>query len=191
MAKLYREKDPTRLDTEELQKISIDSLTSAQVEEYFAEAIREGAVHDKDDEEAEKKPADKDESREKTVTIKENLVEVSSETTPANLAEKVNSQDEGNGSTVTKEDLTEVSPEIVAANLEREINNQERTDKDDKSEGHIDEPTIKSSDSVSNYSDENHAHRFWRSAAMLGALFGAGCMLVMLRGHRNAKLVRQ
>merc|ERR1711966_52854 len=164
MAKLYREKDPTRLDTEELQKISIDSLTSAQVEEYFAEAIREGAVHDKDDEEAEKKPADKDESREKTVTIKENLVEVSSETTPANLAEKVNSQDEGNGSTVTKED---------------------------KTEGHIDEPTIKSSDSVSNYSDENHAHRFWRSAAMLGALFGAGCMLVMLRGHRNAKLVRR
>ena len=43
MAKLYREKDPTRLDTEELQKISIDSLTCAQMEAYFAEAIKEAS----------------------------------------------------------------------------------------------------------------------------------------------------
>merc|ERR1719401_1506797 len=42
MAKLYREKDPTRLDTEELQKISIDSLTSAQVEHILQKPSRKG-----------------------------------------------------------------------------------------------------------------------------------------------------
>jgi len=48
MAELYREKDASRYDTEKLQKISIDGLTCAQVEEYFAEAIKEGK-HENDE----------------------------------------------------------------------------------------------------------------------------------------------
>ena len=50
MAELYRENDATRFDTEELQKISIDGLTCSQVEEYLAEAIKEGQVDDDDEE---------------------------------------------------------------------------------------------------------------------------------------------
>ena len=49
MAELYREKDASRFDTEKLQKISIDGLTCAQVEEYFAEAIKEGMHEDDED----------------------------------------------------------------------------------------------------------------------------------------------
>ena len=49
MAELYREKDASRYDTEKLQKISIDGLTCAQVEEYFAEAIKEGKHDDIED----------------------------------------------------------------------------------------------------------------------------------------------
>lgn len=62
MAELCREKDKTRFDTEKLQKISIDGLTCAQVEEYFKEAIKEGKTDDEDDEdEVEKAPAEKEE----------------------------------------------------------------------------------------------------------------------------------
>lgn len=42
MAELHRENDATRFDTEKLQKISIDGLSCAQVEKYFAESIKEG-----------------------------------------------------------------------------------------------------------------------------------------------------
>merc|ERR1712154_639137 len=61
MAELYREKDATRFDTEKLQKISTDHLTCAQVEEYFAEAIKEGKTDDENDDavDAEKPPAEK------------------------------------------------------------------------------------------------------------------------------------
>jgi hypothetical protein len=50
MAELYRENDASRFDTEKLQIISIGGLTCAQVEEYFAEAIREGKTHEEDNE---------------------------------------------------------------------------------------------------------------------------------------------
>lgn len=50
MAELYRENDASRFDTEKLQMISIGGLTCAQVEEYFAEAIKEGKTHEEDDE---------------------------------------------------------------------------------------------------------------------------------------------
>ncbi|EJK58180.1 hypothetical protein THAOC_21718, partial [Thalassiosira oceanica] len=49
MNHLQREKDEKRFDTEKLQKISIDGLTCAQVEEYFEEAIKEGRTEDDDD----------------------------------------------------------------------------------------------------------------------------------------------
>jgi len=49
MNHLEREKDAKRFDTEKLQKISIDGLTCAQVEEYFEEAIKEGRTEDDDD----------------------------------------------------------------------------------------------------------------------------------------------
>lgn len=50
MAELYRENDASRFDTEKLQMISIGGLTCAQVEEYFAEAIKEGKTHEEDNE---------------------------------------------------------------------------------------------------------------------------------------------
>ena len=49
MNHLQREQDAKRFDTEKLQKISIDGLTCAQVEEYFEEAIKEGRTEDDDD----------------------------------------------------------------------------------------------------------------------------------------------
>lgn len=48
MAELDRDKDESRFDTEKLQVISIDGLTSEQVEGYFAEAIKEGETEDDD-----------------------------------------------------------------------------------------------------------------------------------------------
>lgn len=42
MAEMHRDNDATRFETEKLQMVSIDGLTCAQVEEYFAEAINEG-----------------------------------------------------------------------------------------------------------------------------------------------------
>lgn len=49
MAELNRERDDSRYDTEKLQKISIAGLTCAQVEEYLAEAIKEGESDDDND----------------------------------------------------------------------------------------------------------------------------------------------
>lgn len=49
MAELHHERDDSRYDTEKLQKISIDGLTCAQVEEYLAEAIKEGETDNDDD----------------------------------------------------------------------------------------------------------------------------------------------
>ena len=46
MAELNRDRDDSRYDTEKLQKISIAGLTCAQVEEYLAEAIKEGETDD-------------------------------------------------------------------------------------------------------------------------------------------------
>lgn len=42
MESMYREDDSSRFDTEKLQKISIEGLSCNQVEEYFAEAMKDG-----------------------------------------------------------------------------------------------------------------------------------------------------
>lgn len=42
MEMMYRENDSSRFDTEKLQKISIEGLSCTQVEEYFAEAMKDG-----------------------------------------------------------------------------------------------------------------------------------------------------
>jgi len=42
MEMMYRENDASRFDTEKLRKIGLEGLTCSQVEEYFAEAIKDG-----------------------------------------------------------------------------------------------------------------------------------------------------
>ena len=85
MAELYREKDDSRFDTERLQKISIDGLTCAQVEEYFSEAIKEGKIHE-DDHEGEKVPKEKKEKMKKE--DKASKEELAEEPIQANTTDK-------------------------------------------------------------------------------------------------------
>ena len=77
MEMMYRENDASRFDTEKLQKISIEGLSCTQVEEYFAEAMKEGKPirEDGTDQPKEKKKKDKkNKSKEQKKTDAESTV---------------------------------------------------------------------------------------------------------------------
>jgi hypothetical protein len=213
------------------------------VEEYFAEAIKEGTIHDKDDEEAAKTPTKKDEGKDEANTKKEDttdtakkgvMAEASSVSVQASKTEEIINQgrtinnpdddeakkapakkDEGKERTDTKmADMSDATKkeDVAEASKTEEIINQDKNmidvgsskgaveyipgkenqpsnvvDKDlDKPDGCKDESTP-FSDSVSKQHDEKHAGRFWRTAAVFGALLGAGCVLMMSRANKGVK----
>lgn len=158
MAELYREKDETRFDTEELQQISIDSLTCAQVEEYLTEAIKEGKPNDVDDVEVEKKAhAGKKEKKDKS---KKDAVPID-ESTINGEGKKASEVDVGNGS-----DENVSGKESLSNNA------------DDKEEACDDDSTVHSDSEVM------CANHFWQSAAVVGVMLGAMCLFMMTKATK-------
>ncbi|KAL7543874.1 hypothetical protein ACHAXR_013260 [Thalassiosira sp. AJA248-18] len=163
MAELYREKDATRFDTEALQKISIDGLTCAQVEEYFTEAIKEGKT-DEDDDEVEKTTAGKKDQVEKEP--KEEPTEVSATTKQANKAEQLCRHGT---------DTAGIDTEKVAA-----VSNV-----DDSLEGCNVDSDIQDRESDQIFPAEQSENNLWRSATLCGVLLGVGCLLMMSRATKR------
>jgi len=170
MAELYREDDATRFDTEALQKISIDLLTCAQVEEYFAEAIEEGKTDDEEDDEVEKTPKEKkDKDKKDTSPV---LKEKSSATKQVSKDEKISSK----GTKATEVDKSENGTVENIAPVEK---NQSREIADNV------EPAELTVDNVGFDQKDIDDDHFWRSATMYGLLFGAGCLFMMSRAVKG------
>ena len=156
MAELYRDKDASRYDTEKLQKISIDGLTCAQVEEYFAEAIKEGKH--KDDEEV--NPVMKKDSvlkKEASASDGEVLKERDSFALQDHENNGANAPDADNESDQAK------------CNTNDDQNALAHCSRDD--------------DSLSATDLDNSCS--WRSATILGVVMGVACIVIMARAVKG------
>lgn len=177
MAELHREKDATRFDTEKLQKISFDGLTCAQVEAYFAEAIKEGKVHDEEDDEVEKSSATKekknkdDAKKEKKKSKEEKAMNGEEAEMPSKKAviseEAARCVDDTVRTSNHKENVVDFGP----ANP---IDDSVEASQDDHATAIIDRSFIK----------------FWRPTAVFGVLLGAGCLFLMSRSSGRGLMRR-
>ncbi|KAL7555182.1 hypothetical protein ACHAWF_018982 [Thalassiosira exigua] len=196
MAELHREKDATRFDTEKLQKISIDGLTCGQVEEYFAEAIKEGQTDDEDDVgEVEKAPKDKKKEGTVETISKEEMDDLSSNLKQSETLEK----EESNGlsqrsislsSTVKQSNVSEEK----ACGRNDAFDAAVDKDKEEEASGKDDQT---GSDAVNSDTCLDDIHdrapnpgpvpgkNFWRSATLLGVLVGAGCLFMISRASKG------
>lgn len=155
MAELYREKDASRFDTEKLQKISIDGLTCAQVEEYFAEAIKEGMHED-----------DEDFS---PVVKKENGLKKETTTIEYDVLKERDSffQRDNDGTSAKAPDVDNGSGTV------KSITNDDKHSCDDN-------PGIDSI-AVTDMNDNTS----WRSATIVGVLMGVACLVIMSRAVKG------
>ena len=159
MAELYRDKDESRYDTEKLQKISIDGLTCAQVEEYFAEAIKEGKHEDEED----VNPVMKKDSvlkKEASTTDHEIIKERESFALPDHEGAKGPDVDDGSGTAkrVTNGDQDSCNDNTVHCRRD--------------------------ADSIS-ITDDVNDNNSWRSATVLGVLMGVVCLVIMSRAVKG------
>ena len=172
MAELHREKDDSRYDTEKLQKISIDGLTCAQVEEYFSEAIKEGKIHE-DDHEGEKAPEEKKEkAKKKDKAPKEELAEESSLPIQANTTDKDAEETNLDTSEISVRATESISDkkEVPSGALE-------------SGEGCDGDSADQSQDSVNHSDIEKVTNKFWLSAYAIA--FGVGCMFMMAKALKR------
>jgi hypothetical protein len=161
MAELYREKDASRYDTEKLQKISIDGLTCAQVEEYFAEAIKEGKHEDDEDFD----PVVKRENgfkKESTISDDDVLKE----------RDSFSQQDHGKSRGAKASDVDN------GIDTEKSITNDDHDACDDK-------PTHCSWDIDSIAVTDMNDNNSWRTAAIVGVLMGAACLFIISRASKG------
>lgn len=162
LAELNREKDASRFDTEKLQKISIEGLTCAQVEEYFAEAIKEGKINRKDDEDSVIAPVlkkEKSEGSQPTRTVMDSFI--------VNDQTKLNNE-KGNCVDASKNTMKSIPSTII-----------EEGDNDEQP------PSFKGRDPASDILfDFNIDINFWRSMTALGLCFGAGCLYMLSRATK-------
>ena len=175
MAELCREKDASRFDTEKLQKISIDGLTCAQVEEYFSEAIKEGKIHE-DDHEGEKAPEEKKEkAKKKGKAPKEELAEESSlMPIQANTTDKDAEE--------TNLDTSEISvraAESISISDKKEVPSGAL----ESGEGYDGDSADQSQDSANDSDIEKVTNKFWLSAYAIA--FGVGCMFMMAKALKR------
>ena len=162
MAELNREQDSSRFDTEKLQKISIEGLTCAQVEEYFAEAIKEGKINDRDEEDsviASVLKREKSEGAKQNRTCVDSIVE--SDKMNCNNSLKANCAELGKG----------VLKSIPSTILE-EVSNEQVGE---------DHPNDADSKSLLDVNTDN----FWRSVTVVGLCLGAGCLYMMSRASKS------
>ena len=173
MAELYREKDASRFDTEKLQKISFDGLTCAQVEAYFTEAIKEGKIHEDDDEHDNAHPAEKEKEKKKDKTPKKEPKEVAPQPlTEANARPVEYVESTGNGTAATMEGDAESSlPNNGGITGEKSYSVD--------SNNHIQD------DSDTNANEMDADGKFWRRATILSAVVGAGCLILMSRALKR------
>ena len=174
MAELYREKDDSRFDTEQLQKISIDGLTCAQVEEYFSEAIKEGKIHE-DEHEGEKVPKEKKEkTKKKDKAPKEELAEESSLPIQANTSDKDAEE--------TNADTSEISvraAESISISDKKEVPSGAL----ESGEGCDGDSADQSQDSVTDSDNEKVTNNFRLSAYAIA--IGVGCMFIMAKALKR------
>ena len=174
MAELYRENDATRFDTEKLQKISIDGLTCAQVEEYFTEALKEGKTHDEDDD-TEKAPVGNKKDKVKQKKDKAPGMEAAKQK-EATKDKKGND----NGGKATGVGIGNVISETTVSNKTQSnvvANNPEYC---------ADDPEIVTRDPDSK-SVGQKSDNYWRSATVFGVVIGVGCLFMMSRATRGMK----
>ncbi len=162
MAELNREQDSSRFDTEKLQKISFEGLTCAQVEEYFAEAIKEGKINDKDEEDsviASVLKREISEGAKQNRTCVDSIIECDKMNYNNNL--KVNCAELGKGAlkSIPSTILEEVSNELYCE----------------------DHPNDADSKSLLDVNADN----FWRSVTTVGLCLGAGCLYMMSRANKS------
>jgi hypothetical protein len=157
MAELYRDKDASRYDTEKLQKISIDGLTCAQVEEYFAEAIKEGKHEDDED----VNPVMKKDSvlkKETSASDGDVLKERDSFALQDHESKGANAPEAGNESDIAK-CITNVDQDALA-HCSRDVDSVSATDLNDNSS--------------------------WQSArTILGVVLGVTCLVIMSRAVKG------
>jgi hypothetical protein len=161
MAELYREKDASRYDTEKLQKISIDGLTCAQVEEYFAEAIKEG----KHEEDEDFDPVVKRENgfkKESTISDDDVLKQ----------RDSFSQQDHDNSRGAKAPDVD------IGSDTEKSNTNDDH-DACDNDQTHCSRDI--DSIAVTDMNDNNS----WRSTAIVGVLIGVACLVVMSRAVKG------
>lgn len=175
MAELYREKDDSRFDTEKLQKISIDGLTCAQVEEYFSEAIKEGKIHE-DDHEGEKVPKEKKEKTKKEEKApKEELAEESSLSIQANTTIK-----DAEETNVTNVDTSEIP---VGATESISDKKEVPSGALESGEGCDGDSADQSQDSVIDSDIEKVTNNIWPSAYAIA--LGVGCIFMMAKALKR------
>lgn len=170
MAELYRENDASRFDTEKLQMISIGGLTCAQVEEYFAEAIKEGKTHEEYDEDT--APVGK---KEKENDTKKEMNELSEEDM---LKERE--------SFIIKPDSTKMPDKVTRTTTPNNTvgavvkdgacnNNQSNCDHE------MDDPTTP-------VPEMNGRSNSWRSTrSVVGAMAGVGCLFILSRAFKGKR----
>ena len=179
MAELHREKDTSRFDTEQLQKISIDGLTCAQVEEYFTEAIKEGKTEDELEEEVEKVKEGKKKEGKKDKPKKDKK-----------------GKDKGGKDKKGKDETAKASTAKKATAAKNKESGGEGTDVNDskapaeasasqKYEAVIDDSTTPDDDNDVSILGDNLSNQLWRSAAAFGLILGVGCLFMMSRGAKS------
>ena len=164
MAELNREQDASRFDTEKLQKISIEGLTCAQVEEYFAEAIKEGKINDKDEEDsviASVLKREKSEGAKQNRTCVDSFIECDKMNCNNNL--KANCAELGKGA------LKSIPSTILEEACTDQAGDDHPHDADSKSVLDI----------------MNADNNFWRSVTAAGLFLGAGCLYMMSRANKS------
>lgn len=166
MAELNREQDPSRFETEKLQKISIEGLTCAQVEEYFAEAIKEGKINDKDDEDSVVAPVLK---REKSEGTKQ-----PNRTNMDSFIER--DQIKCNNLKANCADLGKSALKSIPSTIIEEACNDQACN---------DHPHCDDADSKSLIDMNADNNNFWRSATAVGLLLGVGCLYMMSRASKS------
>lgn len=179
MAELVREKDATRFDTEKLQKISIDGLTCAQVEEYFTEAIKEGKTKDDEDDEVEQTPSvkKKKDKGKKDETPKEEPTKVISLAKQGSKAEKI----DGNG--INAKDTDVGKDESGGESTEKQACNDRAAWRKIQLFSNHGMPT-QDEDLDPKFALERNANYYWRSATMFGVVLGAGCLFMISRASK-------
>jgi hypothetical protein len=173
MAELYREKDASRFDTEKLQKISFDGLTCAQVEAYFTEAIKEGKIHEEDDEHDKAPPVKKEKEKKKDKTPKKEPKEVAPQPPTEANARPVEDVESTSNGTAAMEGV---------AKREELPNNGGVTGQKSCS---VDSNNHIQDDSDTNANEMDADGKFWRRATILSAVVGAGCLILMSRALKR------
>ena len=171
MEMMYRENDASRFDTEKLQKISIEGLSCTQVEEYFAEAMKDGKPTRSENAAADNTPKKKDKKK-KEPKEKETIVEES----------QVDESIDDKAQSTEKQDSTQESPqsngEANAGDETTTINlvEEQCVEPDEIEERTISKHTPVSSDTVRH------------SAMICGFALGATAIaLLLFKGGRGLK----